>query len=85
MKQAHPAREAAVRRADWHARPWQDVLSQLQTGSQGLSATEARRRLEAHGPNRLAPPRRRGPRESWVQAALGGWRPPATSAPVRAA
>ena len=61
MKQAHPAREAAVRRADWHARPWQDVLSQLQTGSQGLSATEARRRLEAHGPNRLAPPRRRGP------------------------
>ncbi|TAH52095.1 MAG: cation-transporting P-type ATPase [Betaproteobacteria bacterium] len=45
----------------WHALPSEEVQQALRTGAQGLSADEARRRLERHGPNRLAPPRRRGP------------------------
>jgi calcium-translocating P-type ATPase len=45
----------------WHALPAAAALEALQSGSAGLSAGEAARRLEAHGPNRLTPPRRRGP------------------------
>ncbi len=33
----------------------------LQTGTAGLSDAEAARRIALHGPNRLAPPKRRGP------------------------
>ena len=45
----------------WHALPADEVQRALQTTAGGLSADEARQRLLHHGPNRLAPPRRRGP------------------------
>ena len=37
----------------WHARPVDVVLQELQTGGEGLTDEEARRRLERYGPNRL--------------------------------
>ena len=43
----------------WHTRTPVQVEQALQTGLQGLDDAEAARRLAAHGPNRLAPPRRR--------------------------
>jgi magnesium-transporting ATPase (P-type) len=46
---------------DWHALPLDRVAPTLQTGAEGLTEDEARRRLDRHGPNRLAPPKRRGP------------------------
>lgn len=45
----------------WHTLPPDEVEQTLQTGIGGLSAEEVARRLEEHGPNRLAPPKRRGP------------------------
>lgn len=45
----------------WHTMTPEDVERALQTGSLGLSEGLARERLGRHGPNRLAPPRRRGP------------------------
>jgi magnesium-transporting ATPase (P-type) len=44
----------------WHTRTHEEVQQALQTGPDGLSDAEASRRLARHGPNRLAPPRRRG-------------------------
>ncbi|VCU69638.1 putative cation-transporting ATPase F [Pigmentiphaga humi] len=37
----------------WHALPAQDVLQQLESTADGLPADEARRRLDAYGPNQL--------------------------------
>ena len=34
--------------------PAESVLNELKTGSDGLSAAEAEKRLTDHGPNRLA-------------------------------
>ena len=45
----------------WHTLAACDVQQRLQTGPSGLQEAEARRRLALHGPNRLAPPKRRGP------------------------
>ena len=45
----------------WHALTPQAVQAQLQSAPEGLDAAEVRRRLALHGPNRLAPPKRRGP------------------------
>ncbi|MDR0775202.1 MAG: cation-transporting P-type ATPase [Azonexus sp.] len=45
----------------WHTRTAAEVEQLLQTGTNGLSDDEARHRLARHGPNRLAPPQRRGP------------------------
>ncbi|WP_349570258.1 cation-transporting P-type ATPase [Azotobacter salinestris] len=45
----------------WHALPQRQVEQALQTGGDGLTDAEARRRLAHYGPNRLAPPKRRGP------------------------
>jgi magnesium-transporting ATPase (P-type) len=45
----------------WHALPADKALAELKTDSVGLSAAEAARRLAEHGPNRLTPPRKRGP------------------------
>ena len=45
----------------WHQLPADEALAAQQTGSAGLSAEEAERRLAEHGPNRLTPPSRRGP------------------------
>jgi calcium-translocating P-type ATPase len=51
---------------DWHARSVEDCLAALSTNPQGLSEAEAGRRLRAHGPNRLADARTRGPVERFL-------------------
>lgn len=45
----------------WHALPVAEALAALDTGAQGLTGAEATERLERHGPNRLTPPKPRGP------------------------
>jgi magnesium-transporting ATPase (P-type) len=45
----------------WHATDSQSVFRELATQDQGLSPTEAERRLRLYGPNRLRPPKKRGP------------------------
>ncbi len=45
----------------WQTLTAAESLSAQQTGTTGLSAAEAARRLAAHGPNRLTPPKKRGP------------------------
>ncbi len=47
--------------APWHTLATEAVRQRLQTGLGGLDEHEVVRRLAQHGPNRLAPPRRRGP------------------------
>ena len=44
-----------------HSRPTDEILTALDTSARGLSEDEARRRLAAHGPNRLPEPERDGP------------------------
>ncbi|MDP1611834.1 MAG: cation-transporting P-type ATPase [Sulfuritalea sp.] len=46
---------------NWHVLPGDEVLAEQKTDSAGLSAAEATRRLAEHGPNRLTPPKKRGP------------------------
>ncbi len=42
---------------DWHARPAEEIMRELDSGRSGLSEREAKRRLERLGPNELeAPP-----------------------------
>ena len=57
---AAQAQEAQEGRS-WHAEPSEAVARRLGSGREGLDEAEAGRRLEAHGPNRLAPPERAGP------------------------
>lgn len=45
----------------WHTLTADEVGHQLDSTKGGLSAEEAGRRLTQYGPNRLAPPKRRGP------------------------
>ncbi|KAA0675756.1 cation-transporting P-type ATPase [Roseomonas genomospecies 6] len=45
----------------WHVLDCETVQQRLQSGPNGLGKTEAARRLSRYGPNRLAPPKRRGP------------------------
>ncbi|MDT3736584.1 MAG: cation-transporting P-type ATPase [Denitratisoma sp.] len=45
----------------WHVRTKEEALADLQSTPQGLSGEEAARRLAEHGPNRLPPPKKRGP------------------------
>jgi magnesium-transporting ATPase (P-type) len=45
----------------WHAQGAQEALAALDSGADGLDAAEAGRRLLQHGPNRLTPPKKRGP------------------------
>ncbi|MFC0709326.1 cation-transporting P-type ATPase [Azorhizophilus paspali] len=47
--------------ADWHTLSQERIEQMLRTGTGGLPEAEARRRLAQYGPNRLAPPKRRGP------------------------
>ena len=42
----------------WHSLPAEEVLRRLDSTPQGLDPAEAERRLERHGPNRLAPSKR---------------------------
>ncbi len=45
----------------WHAAECESVFHELATQDQGLSQTEAARRLRIYGPNRLRPPKKQGP------------------------
>ncbi|OGB15682.1 MAG: carbonate dehydratase [Burkholderiales bacterium RIFCSPHIGHO2_12_FULL_65_48] len=45
----------------WHTMTPAETEQALQTGARGLQEAQARERLATCGPNRLAPPRRRGP------------------------
>src|SRR5690554_674566 len=61
---AHTTNEGATQMPDnqaWHTRSYEYLERQLRTGPAGLSETEAVRRLDEHGFNRLAPPKRQGP------------------------
>lgn len=44
----------------WHTLTHAEVEQILQTGPNGLQGAEAARRVAQYGPNRLAPPKRRG-------------------------
>jgi len=46
---------------NWHALPSADAVKARESGPAGLSAAEAARRLAEYGPNRLTPPKKRGP------------------------
>jgi magnesium-transporting ATPase (P-type) len=45
----------------WHTLSQEEVFQRLQTGPCGLPEAEAHHRITLYGPNRLAPPKRRGP------------------------
>ncbi len=45
----------------WHSIEVETVLSHLSADARGLTAEEAGKRLARHGPNRLSPPKKRGP------------------------
>ncbi|MEW8498610.1 MAG: HAD-IC family P-type ATPase, partial [Candidatus Thiodiazotropha taylori] len=45
----------------WHSETFESCLDRLSTSKEGLPAEEATERLERYGPNRLEPPKRRGP------------------------
>jgi magnesium-transporting ATPase (P-type) len=55
------ATEKAAPPPTWHDRPVDAVLQALQSTRGGLSSAEAAARLARYGPNRLPPPKRRGP------------------------
>ena len=46
---------------NWQTLTATESLSAQRTGTTGLSAAEAAQRLATHGPNRLTPPKKRGP------------------------
>ena len=48
-------------RRHWYALTTEAVLEQQRSARGGLGAAEAARRLAEHGPNRLTPPKKRGP------------------------
>lgn len=50
----------------WHVLAAQETLQLLETGENGLSCTEAARRLHVYGPNRLAEHKRRSPIETFA-------------------
>ena len=45
----------------WHAVQSDQALADFQTSLSGLTSATAERRLSEHGPNRLTPPKKRGP------------------------
>src|SRR5690606_29788287 len=61
MNDALTRPDPPLSQAPWHTVDADAAQQALQTGPAGLTEDEARRRLAWHGPNRLAPPRRRGP------------------------
>ena len=54
----HPGKPFSIK---WHTLPEAQVVQMLQTSTDGLTEAEARLRLAQYGPNRLTPPKRRGP------------------------
>ncbi len=57
MVDSHPLSKSVA----WHAETPDDVLAHLDADRRGISGEEAGKRLQHYGPNRLTPPRRRGP------------------------
>ncbi|MFA9478626.1 cation-transporting P-type ATPase [Phycisphaerales bacterium AB-hyl4] len=55
----HPPAPAPATTTPWHTREPDEVFNKLDTRPEGLTAEEASRRLEKHGPNRLKPPHQR--------------------------
>lgn len=53
--------EDSLQPRSWHTLAHEEVNQALKTGPDGLSDVEAGRRIAQYGPNRLAPPKRRGP------------------------
>jgi magnesium-transporting ATPase (P-type) len=53
--------DSGTQATPWHARPAAAGLDELDSQGSGLSLAQAAERLATHGPNKLAPPRRRGP------------------------
>lgn len=53
----HPSEHS---QPNWHTLPAAEVETQLQSSPGGLADDEAARRIAQYGPNRLAPPKRRG-------------------------
>ncbi|HWP00847.1 MAG TPA: cation-transporting P-type ATPase [Methylococcus sp.] len=52
----------APQKQSWHHLPPEEVIARLRSdGKDGLTEDEAKRRLERYGPNRLPPPKKRGP------------------------
>jgi len=49
------------RQVSWHAIDADAVFTQLLSGAQGLTQSEAAARLKTYGPNRLRPPKKQGP------------------------
>jgi P-type Ca2+ transporter type 2C len=45
----------------WHTNDIEKIVNELQTGAQGLSGDEAKRRLQEHGPNELQEKKKRSP------------------------
>jgi magnesium-transporting ATPase (P-type) len=54
-------RSAGNTHLPWHSLPADAALEHFRSSADGLSSAEAARRLDEHGPNRLATPSRRGP------------------------
>ena len=50
----------------WHSLSVEEVLASLAGAPRGLTHGESRERLAVHGPNRIKPPRRRGPMERFL-------------------
>ncbi|MDO3377937.1 cation-transporting P-type ATPase [Geoalkalibacter halelectricus] len=57
MSEAKTSSKSA--RVDWHALSDEDTLKKLSADLSGLNDSEAQKRLEEHGPNRLPPPAKR--------------------------
>ncbi len=55
------SRSLSTARPNWHTLPTTQVVDLLATSPDGLNQAEADRRLAEVGPNRLAPPKSRGP------------------------
>jgi magnesium-transporting ATPase (P-type) len=55
-----------VRPVAWHSLEVEEVASRLLSSAEGLSVEEAQGRLARYGPNRLSPPKKRGPLERFA-------------------
>jgi magnesium-transporting ATPase (P-type) len=61
MTTTQPADSLPLPQPQWHTLASDEVRQQLDSDVSGLTETEAQHRLNQYGPNRLAPPKRRGP------------------------
>jgi len=60
-ERAPAAKDKPQGEAVWHHVTAEEALERVHTGQEGLSPEEARRRLDAHGPNRLPEAKPRSP------------------------